>query len=213
MASRSKHVEPRPQPRLYLIVPPLADADAVAEPLASAVGAADIAAVLLRLAGGGEREQIDRVKQLAPIAQAAGAAVLIEDQAGLVARAGADGAHLNGIEAFNDAIPTLKPDRIIGAGSMPTRHDAMVAAEAGADYVLFGGADASFAATRERIAWWAEVFEIPCVGYAAGFDEIAPLVAAGADFIALGYVFDDPRGPAAALAETATALRLPETIA
>jgi thiamine-phosphate pyrophosphorylase len=57
------------------------------------------------------------------------------------------------------------------------------------------------------------VFEIPCVGYAAAFDEIAPLVMAGADFVALGYVFDDARGPAAALAETATALRLPEPIA
>ncbi len=74
----------------------------------------------------------------------------------------------------------------------------MLAAEQGADYVMFGEPDAdgvrpAFAAIEERIAWWAEVFEIPCVGYAASLDDIAPLVAAGADFVALGdFVWRDP---------------------
>jgi thiamine-phosphate pyrophosphorylase len=67
----------------------------------------------------------------------------------------------------------------------------MVAAEAGADYVMFGEPDASgrrpsFDAIAQRVAWWAEVFEIPCVGFAASLDEVEPLAAAGADFIAVG---------------------------
>ena len=67
----------------------------------------------------------------------------------------------------------------------------MLAAEAGADYVMFGEPDASgrrpsFDAIVERVAWWAEVFEIPCVGFAGTLDEVEPLAAAGADFVALG---------------------------
>jgi thiamine-phosphate pyrophosphorylase len=65
----------------------------------------------------------------------------------------------------------------------------------------------------ERVAWWAEVFEIPCVGFAATAEEIGPLVAAGADFIALGeWIFDDARGAAQAIAEAAGRLAQPETV-
>src|SRR5262249_52362723 len=80
------------------------------------------------------------------------------------------------------------------------RHDAMVAAEAGADYVMFGEPDAAgrrpaFDAVAERVAWWAQLFEVPCVGFAASLEELEPLAAAGADFIALGdCIFADARG-------------------
>ena len=126
-----------------------------------------------------------------PVVQDQGAALLLDGHVELVARAGADGAHLTGLDAFTDALAQLKPDRIAGCGGLESRHDAMTAAEAGADYVMFGepdgaGARPSFAAIEDRVAWWAEVFEIPCVGYAASPDEVAPLVKAGADFIALG---------------------------
>jgi thiamine-phosphate pyrophosphorylase len=95
----------------------------------------------------------------------------------------------------------------------------MLAAERGADYVMFGEPDASgqqpaFDAVIERVEWWAEVFEIPCVGYAHSLDEIAPLARAGADFIAVGsFIFSDPRGPVAALAAAAGRLSLAETLA
>jgi thiamine-phosphate pyrophosphorylase len=95
----------------------------------------------------------------------------------------------------------------------------MLAGERGADYVLFGEPDAHgrrplFEAIIERIAWWAEILEIPCVGFAASRDEIAPLVAAGADFIAVGdFIWADARGPAAALADAAQRLALPEEVA
>ena len=85
---------------------------------------------------------------------------------------GADGAHLTGIEAMEEALPSLKPDRIAGVGGLATRHDSMAAGEAGADYVLFGEPDAngqrpSAEAIAERLQWWAELFEPPCVGFAA----------------------------------------------
>jgi len=94
----------------------------------------------------------------------------------------------------------------------------MLAAEAGADYVMFGEPDEnrnrpSFDAVVERVAWWAEVFEIPCVGFAATLDEVQPIAAAGADFVAVGdCIFADARGCAAAVADAARRLALPETV-
>jgi thiamine-phosphate pyrophosphorylase len=224
MSSRPKQTEPRPAPRLYLVTPPVADAQAFSGILAAAMAAGDVAAVLLRLAEADERSQINCAKALGPIVQDRGAALLLggqtlESLADLVARSGADGAHLTGIAAFNDAIAQLKPERIAGAGGLSTRHDAMVAAEAGADYVMFGEPDdagerPSLEAIEERIAWWAEVFEAPSVGYAASFDEIAPQVAAGADFIALGdWLWRDPQAVAATIARAAGELRTPESAA
>jgi len=134
-------------------------------------------------------------------------------------RAGADGAHLGGVEALAAALPTLKPTHIAGCGRLMTRHEAMVAGEAGADYVMFGEPDASgrrpsFEAVAERVAWWAELFEIPCVGFAASLDEVRLLASAGADFVAVGdCIFGDERGDAAAVADAARRLALAETVA
>jgi thiamine-phosphate pyrophosphorylase len=219
MAQRPQRAEPRIAPRLYLVTPPLTDAAAFAAPLAAALEAGDVAAVLLRLAAGDERGLINRVKALAPLVQAHDAALLIEARADLVARGGADGAHLNGIDAFKAALETLKPPRIAGCGGLKSRHDAMLAAESGADYVMFGEPDAagarpSFPAIVERVAWWAEVFEIPCVAYAAAEDEAAPLIEAGADFLALGdFLWREENEIATCIARIAPLLRLPETAA
>jgi len=219
MASRPKQADPRPTPRLYLTTPAIGDAQAFAAPLAAALDTGDVAAVLLRLAEGDERTQINRAKTLCPIVQGKDAALLIDGQIEIVARAGADGAHVTGITLFEEAFERLKPERIVGAGGLTTRHDAMVAAEAGADYVMFGEPDASggrpvLDAVEERVAWWAEVFEAPCVAYAAALDEVAPLVKAGADFIALGdWLWRDPQTIAAALARATADMRLPETAA
>ena len=72
----------------------------------------------------------------------------------------------------------------------------------------------SFDAIEERVAWWAEVFEAPCVGYAASIDEVAPLVKAGADFVALGdWLWRDAPTIAATVARAAGHLRLPESAA
>jgi len=214
--SRPKQADPRPVPRLYLVTPPVADAQAFSTQLAAALAAGDIAAVLLRLSDADERTQINRAKALVPIVQDKGAALLLGGHADLVARAGADGAHLTGMAEFTDALDQLKPERIAGVGGLATRHDAMSAAEAGADYLMFGepgaaGERPSFNAIEERIAWWAEVFEVPCVGYAASMDEVTPLVKAGADFVALGdWLWRDAPAIAATIVRAAGHLRLPE---
>ena len=217
MSARPQETK-RPPPRLILVTPMIEVADSILTDLHGALAAADVAAVVLRLVDADERTLIDLVKAIARIVQGSGAALLLADRPQFVVPSGADGAHLTGIDAFNAAVTHLKPDRIAGAGNLVTRHDAMLAAEAGADYVMFGEPDAaghrpSFEAIIERVEWWAEVFQAPCVGFAQTLDEIAPLVAAGADFIALGdFVFADPRGPSATLAAAAARLNLAEPV-
>ena len=136
-----------------------------------------------------------------------GAALLLDGHVELVARAGADGAHLTGIAALEEALPSLKPDRIAGVGGLATRHDSMAAGELGADYVLFGEPDAkgqrpSMEAIAERLEWWAELFEPPCVGFAASLEEAHEFARAGADFVLVGdFIWTDPRGAAAALTD------------
>lgn len=214
MASRPKQAEPRPQPRLYLVTPEIDDASAFAAPLSAALAAGDVAAVLLRLAPGDERSLINRIKELASLVQRHDAALLIDGHPDLVARGGADGSHLADIEALEAALGMLKPERIAGCGGLETRHDAMVAAERGADYVMFGDPDRrgqrpTFEAIEERVGWWAQVFEAPCVGYAGSIEEVEPLVRAGTDFVALGdWMWHDP---AANVAAAARHLSLPES--
>lgn len=206
-----------PAPRLYLMTPPVEDAVKFARDLEAALGAADLAAVLLQLAATDERSQINRIKTLAPVVQAKGVALVLDGHADIAAHGGADGAHLTGIEMFLAALDTLKPARIAGCGGLSSRHDAMTAAERGADYVMFGeptdGRRPSFDAIVERVAWWAELFEVPCVAFAATLDEVGAVAAAGADFVAVGdLIWNDPRGAAPALANAAARLA-PETVA
>ncbi len=212
MPPSQRKEQTRPTPRLYLVTPAAADPGALKFDLLAAIDSADIAAVLLRLPDDDERALINRVKQIAPTVQKADAALILDGHPRLVARGGADGAHLTGIDAFAEAVGSLKPGRIAGIGGLDTRHDAMVAAESGADYVMFGdNARPSLEALIERVSWWADVFEIPCVAFAAALDEIGPLVRAGADFVAVGdAVFADPRGVAPAAADAASRISLAE---
>ena len=200
-------------PRLYLATPVVDDPALLMADLPGLLAAADVAAVLLRLKPTDPRTMISRVKTLAPVIQDGGAALLLDGHVELVARAGADGAHLTGIEAMEDAMPTLKPDRIAGVGGLATRHDSMAAGEAGADYVLFGEPDAkgqrpSVEAIAERLQWWAELFEPPCVGFAASREEAHEFAAAGADFVLVGdFIWNDKRGAREALMEAEQTIR------
>jgi len=209
----SKPAPPRPAPRLYLATPPLDDASSLAANLPALLAAADIAAVLVRLQTTDQRGMITRAKSLAPAIQNAGAALLLDGHVELVARAGADGAHLSGIAALEEALPSLKPDRIAGVGGLATRHDSMLAGELGADYVLFGERDESghrpsMEAVIERLDWWAELFEPPCIGYATTSEEAYVFARAGADFVLVDdAVWADARGTSAALAEIGEAMR------
>ncbi len=180
--------------RLYLVTPPLsgADLDAFAPRFAEALGAGDVASALVRVAPGAEGDAKRIVQRLVELAAPRDVATLVDNDARLVARVGADGAHIAGIGTeLSEALASLHPARIVGAGGLRSRDDAMTAGEAGADYVLFGeprrdGFTPPLAETVERTAWWAEIFQTPCVAFAAALDAVAPLTAAGADFIALG---------------------------
>jgi thiamine-phosphate pyrophosphorylase len=186
--------------RLYLFTPPLdaAALDAFAPRLAAALAAGDVASVLARAARGADLKPI--VARLGEIVAAGEAALLIEGDPRIAARLGADGVHVESVEAVAEAVASSKGERIVGAGGLRLRDDAMTAAEAGADYVMFGEpGSGDEAQTLERVRWWAEIFQTPCVAYAAHLEDIAPLAAAGADFIAVGGAVWDAADPAAAV--------------
>jgi thiamine-phosphate pyrophosphorylase len=209
----------RPRQRLYLVTPRLEDTASFAREVDAALAAADIAAVLLRLAESDERTLINRAKAIAAIVQRRDVAILLDGHPQIAARVGADGAHLTGIETFASALAMLKPNCIAGAGGLRGRHDAMLAAETGADYVMFGEPDRqlgrngrrpSFEELQERLVWWAELLEVPCIGYAENLDEVGPLARTGADFVALGeWIWTHPHGAAAAVAAAAEHLAAP----
>jgi thiamine-phosphate pyrophosphorylase len=205
----------RPRQRLYLVTPALDDTASFTSDLIAALDAGDVAAVLLRLADSDERGLINRAKAIAGAVQQRDIALLLDGRPEIAGRIGADGAHISGIEAFVAALATLKPDRIAGAGGLRSRHDAMLAAENAADYVMFGDPDRRghrppFDAIEERVQWWADLLEVPCVGYAASADEVRPLAQAGADFVALGdWIWTHPQGAAAAVASAAQTLAGP----
>jgi thiamine-phosphate pyrophosphorylase len=207
----------RSTPRLYLVTPPI-DAPGLGAMLAAALDAADVAAVLARVPAAGEATLIERVRAIAPAIQDRGVALLIDGHPASVVPAGADGVHVAGTAALDGALPGLKSGYIVGCGGLNSRHDAMVAGERGADYVMFGepgrdGRRPVFDALVDRVAWWAKLFEVPCVGWAMNLDEVAALAAAGADFVAIGDgVWTDPDGPGAAVAAAAMRLNRSEPV-
>ncbi len=215
----AKKPEPeKPVPGLYLLSPTLSDAGAFAPLLQAALEAADVACVLLNVGAADPGAAKKIIQTLAPLAQGRGAALLLDCEPRIVSRTGADGVHLRvsgeTLEpTIAEAIESLKPDHIVGVGGIRTRHDAMSAGEADIDYILFGEPAkdswvAPFEERLEKVEWWSDIFNVPCVAYAGALAEVAQFAAAGADFIALGdAIWSDPRGPAAALREAAAAVR------
>jgi thiamine-phosphate pyrophosphorylase len=201
-----------PRCSLYLITPPLtaADADAFVKIFAGALEAAPVACALVRLAPGSGAHAKAIVTPLLRPSRDAGCALLIENDTRLAARLGSDGVHVAGVgENLVEAIESLKPERIVGAGSLRTRDEAMSAGEMGADYVMFGEPHggqqatglASLVSLTERVVWWAEIFETPCVAYAETVAAAGVLGDAGADFVALGEAVWGSPSPAAAVRE------------
>jgi len=205
-----------PDCRLYLITPPRLEPEGFAETLKTALGAGDVACVQLRLKleDGDTTADADTIRRatdiLMPIAQAHDAAFLINDRADLASELGADGVHIGQNDTpYEEARKLLGPDHIVGVTCHATRHLAMVAGEAGADYVAFGAfhkTDTKAAismAEPEILTWWSTLTEIPCVAIGGiTIQNAAPLVAAGADFLAVSAgVWAHERGPAAAVAD------------
>ena len=216
---QNKRDDKRPAPRLYLVTPVIEDAAAFSGTLRDALAAADIAAVLLRLKPAGERDLINRIKVLAPAGAGEGHRAAARRMAG-ARRARRRrwrppdrdrGVHGRGRQ------PETREDRRLRRREQPRRYDARRRTRRGLrDDGPHRTADAAerppFDAIVERIEWWSELFTVPCVGFAASLAEIAPLAAAGADFVAIGdAIWDDPRGALAALAE-ASRLLAPEPV-
>ena len=205
-------------PQLYIVTPPVNDACRLAASLEALLDAGDVAALLLRSTATDEALMRRHVDTIAPLTSRRGAALMVEAMPEMVARTAADGAHVPDLGGLSAALKSLKPGRIVGAGGLKTRHDAMVAGERGADYVMFGEPDAtgrrpSLEALLERVAWWAELFEPPCVGFATNLDEVSRLAEAGADFIAAAdLVWQDADGPASGLRALLARLGTGETV-
>ena len=188
--------------RLYLVTPSTAGAD-FADTLARALDAGDVAAVQLRLKDAGDDQWRRAIDALRPVSQSRGVAFLLNDRADLVRSTGCDGAHVGQTDmAAGEARRLLGPDLTLGVTCHDSRDLAMIAGEAGADYVAFGAffptttKDAPTQAEPAILAWWAEVMELPSVaigGITAG--NCAPLVQAGAGFLAVvGAVWGHPEG-------------------
>jgi thiamine-phosphate pyrophosphorylase len=190
--------------RLYLITPQRLDPFAFRDTLAAALDAGDVACLQLRLKDATEDTIALATEILMPIAAARDVAFLLNDNAALAAKLGCDGAHLGQTDGNHVEARRLLEGRILGITCHASRHLAMEAGEVGADYLAFGAffptetKETKHRAAPDILAWWHEMFEIPAVaigGITAA--NCAPLVRAGADFLAVvGAVWNHPEGPA-----------------
>jgi len=207
----------RPPCRLYLITPPaIPDLTAFADRLVASLEGGDVAALQIRLKDVPDAEVRRAVEVLAPLAQARDVAVILNDRADLAKATGCDGVHLGQQDgSVAEARRLLGPDAMIGVTCHDSRHLAMEAAEAGADYVAFGAffptttKAVEYTASPDVLAIWQETMEIPCVAI-GGIDatNARALAEAGADFVAISSaVWSHPAGPAEAVRALNGALR------
>jgi len=196
--------------RLYLITPPALDPDRFAKELDEALAGGDVACLQLRLKDVEDEEVRRAAHILQPIAQQRGVAFIMNDRPDLAAELDCDGVHVGEEDMpYAEARRLLGPDRIVGVTCGDTRHRALVAAEAGADYVAFGAffpsgtKAAKHRAQPELLRDWSETTVVPCVAI-GGITQAncGPLVEAGADFLAvIGAIWSYPRGPRAGVRE------------
>jgi thiamine-phosphate pyrophosphorylase len=195
--------------RLFLITPRAVDAATFAPQLEAALAAGDVASQLIAPDVATTAELQAVAETLVPIAQRHDVAALVLGDSRVMGRAHADGIHIEaGEAALKEAIEALQPKSIVGAGNIRVRHEAMEAGEAGADYIFFGLLDLEegeepHRKTLDLGAWWAELFEPPCVLLAGrSMASVEVCARTGADFVAVrAAVWEHPDGPAAAVAE------------
>ncbi|MDP1730004.1 MAG: thiamine phosphate synthase [Devosia sp.] len=173
--------------QIFLIAPADAEPAEFVTTLTGILARSEVPALLLPRGERPEKAYKDFVKAVLPGAQAAGCAVLIEGEPGLVRTLRADGLHVTaGAKAVSEAIGVLKPDLIVGAGDIHSRDDAMTQGELGVDYILFGPLSGSISpAGREMARWWAQTMEVPSV-FSDPEADAASYDAEGCEFIGLG---------------------------
>ncbi len=193
--------------QLYLISPLDVGGDFPAR-LAEALASAPVAAFQFRVKGVEQDEAARLAEPLQAICAAHDVAFVVNDDVALASRLGADGVHLGQSDGDpREARRVLGREVQIGVTCHNSRHFAMEAGEAGADYVAFGGFFPTTTKTVEHLAepeileWWQGMFELPCVAIGGITPENArPLVDAGADFIAVSSaVWSHPEGAVAAM--------------
>ncbi|HEX3942858.1 MAG TPA: thiamine phosphate synthase [Rhizomicrobium sp.] len=194
--------------RLYLITPPKIELSGFAAELGCALDVGDVASVQLRLKDLSDDEVRRAAEALMPIAQQRDVAFLINDRPDLALELGADGVHIGQEDAtYSQARAAVGPAGIVGVTCHNSRHLAIEAAEAGADYVAFGAfyptktKQPKAVADPEILRWWSNLMVVPCVAIGGIVVENAPpLVDAGADFLAVSAgVWSHPSGPSAAV--------------
>ena len=194
--------------RLYLITPPRLDAAAFSLVLAQALDAGDVAAVQLRLKDVADDDIRRACDVLRPVVQAREAAFLLNDRADLAAEMGCDGVHIGQSDTpYRTARRLVGDTATVGVTCHASRHLAIEAAEAGADYVAFGAffptatKVAPAAADPEILEWWSTMMTVPCVAIGGlTVDNCAAIIAAGADFLAVSAgVWDHREGAATAV--------------
>ena len=202
------HPPDRREPcQLYLISPQAVDGP-FPDRLKAALGGGPVAAFQLRVKDVGEHELARLAEPLQRICADHEVAFIVNDSASFARRLGADGVHLGQSDGdIREARALLGPAAQIGRTCHDNRHLAMQAGEDGADYVAFGAFhDTTTKPTHYRprpelLSWWASLFEVPCVAIGGITPaNCAPLVAAGADFIAVCQAVWGKDDPAAAVA-------------
>jgi thiamine-phosphate pyrophosphorylase len=201
--------EPAKEPtRLYLVTPQRLDPAAFANDLARALDAGDVACVQLRLKDVSDDEIRRACDVLRPVAQDRNVAFILNDRPDLAAATGCDGVHIGQDDgSYEAARGAVGADAIVGVTCHDSRHLAMEAGDAGADYVAFGAffptasKEAKGHPTPDILEWWSGLFTVPCVAIGGITpDNCATLVKAGADFLAvLAAVWQHPDGPGAAV--------------
>ena len=191
--------------RLCLVTPSGGSPEGLGTMVDAALSAGDVASLIVTA----DAADLARLAQVTvPIAQAHGVAALIHNDRQIAAATGADGVHFDGrVTELRACIDDLHPDRIVGAGNLTSRHDAMAAGEAEPDYVFFGRLDGD---TGEEIfpkalglaEWWAGLFQIPAVVMGGSdLNSVQQARDAGIEFVALRRaVWEHPDGPADAVA-------------
>jgi thiamine-phosphate pyrophosphorylase len=194
--------------RLYLITPPAIDLARFPDALAAALDAGDVASVQLRLKNCDDDAIRRAADALRPVVQSRDRAFILNDRPDLALATGCDGVHLGQDDmGYQAARQILGLGRIVGVTCHASQHLAMEAAEAGADYVAFGAfhptstKEAKGNADPAILEWWSEIFTVPSVAIGGITPQnCAPLVEAGADFLAvISAVWNHPDGPAAAV--------------
>ncbi len=210
--------------RLYLISPPHFQLSAFEEQLRSAISGGDIGAFQLRMKDADDQDIKAAAAHLLPICREHGIAFIINDRPDIAMEVGADGAHLGQDDLnfwpIDKTRQIMGPDFVIGISCHDSSHMAMQAGEDGADYVAFGAFYPTKSKSPEKLAhygtpkpdmleWWYHYTVLPCVAIGGMTPEnCAPLVAAGADFIAaITAIWEHPQSPAKAVSEFNTAIK------